>query len=186
MGCVICKRQRLWNRWQNSQRSGRIRKSRWTKNMNFKKVNLSAKCSEPEMTGYLHKRAHSHLLNPLRKFATGLHGEKKIGILNHSEKLTSCLRETCQNSRKSLARVILLTKAGFSCFSRDVLPSGAWRTEKQQAQVVIMCWPRVEIKHVQNVPGAWWWVSLWLGCGSPSKELKVWRIRKWHSRHLRQ
>lgn len=44
--------------------------------MNFKKVNLNIKCSEPEMSGYLHKCVQNHLLNALRKFSIDLLGGK--------------------------------------------------------------------------------------------------------------
>lgn len=44
--------------------------------MNFKEVNLSTKCSEPEMSGYLHKYGHNHLPNALRKFSIDLLGGK--------------------------------------------------------------------------------------------------------------
>lgn len=44
--------------------------------MNFKKVNLRSKCSEPEMSGYLYKYVYNHLLNALREFSIDLLGGK--------------------------------------------------------------------------------------------------------------
>lgn len=42
--------------------------------MHFKTVSLRTKCSEPEMTRYLHIYMHHHLPNALGKFAIDLVG----------------------------------------------------------------------------------------------------------------
>lgn len=73
-----------------------------------------------------------------------------------------------------------LTKASKLWFFAKYFAFGSLEGSEATSTSCDNAFPKSAISRVQNVPGTWWWWSRRLGYASLSKELKVWKVTKWH------